>query len=452
MELSKSSIVKVVLTASLTATVCMAAIVLMGWSLKSFWEFDANRKFQNAQLERLKDEVVEIEKAVESKRQDAVSVAEKWREYSELTNAIAKVSENVADHNRQLEELKKTKAGFDGEIAILQNAVSLTNSVLRSKGSELESIKAAIVDGERQKAELSGLEGAIAAKKQESENLNRVIEDQKRNREELERSNEKLQSLISSANTNLSAMVEQASGLKEIIQLRKEMIDSMDGEIKKLEERRMTLTKESDNLEKVIRIQSPKEKTLMNRLADLAGQYFEATNQLAITRAQLKQEIAQAQAGCDSEVQQKNKEAEDRIAKAKATLADAEVKAASIVSEAKAMAAEIEKTAKADKGEAEKARLEKSSAELAAAKAKNARIDDEEKSKAAIEKLAEITAQIKALEKIESADKEKCKNMKEELEKLREEVAALKETEERLTETIASRQKALQKLAGDNAK
>ena len=452
MELSKTNALKVILMAAVTATVCLVAVVLFGWSLRAFWEFDANRKLQNAQLEKLRAEIVKAEDVVASKHRDVALIAEKWREYSELTNAINKAKQSIAELNKHLEGISKNKTALGGEIAALQNAVSLTNSLLLSKCDELKSVKSELVEGERQKKLLAGLAGEIASKKQELENIDRAIEAKEGKQAKLESSYFALQTLAATAHTNLSAMTEQASGLQSIMGLRKETIASMESEIKMLEERKKTLTKDNDDIEKSILMKSPKEKTLMNRLAELAGQYLDATNQLAMARTQLKQEIAEAQAEVDADTQLKNKQAEEQLARAKAVVADAEVKASGIVSDAKTAAAEIEKTTKTDKESAEKARLEKSSAELAAAQARKARIDDEERSKAAVERLAELTVQIKAAEKTALADKEKAASAKVELEKIQAEVAALKETEERLAESIAARQKALKKLAEDNDK
>ena len=452
MELSKMSAVKVVMAGCATAAVCLVAVVLLGWSLRSFWEFDANRKLQNTQLEKLRAEIVKAEGVVASKRQDVALIAEKWLEYSELTNAIDRAKQCVAELNKQFEVLSRNKTTLDGEMAALQNAVSLTNSLLLSKCDELESIKSELVEGERQKKLLAGLAGEIASKKQESENIDRAIEAKEGRQAKLESSYFALQTLAAAAHTNLSAMTEQASSLQSIMGLRKETIASMESEIKMLEERKKSLTKDNDDIEKSILMKSPKEKTLMNRLAELAGQYLDATNQLAMARAQLKQEIAEAQAEVDADTLQKNKKAEEQLANAKAVVAAAEAKASGIVSDAKTASAEIEKTTKADKEAAEKARLEKSSAELAAAQARKARIDDEERSKAAVERLAELTMQIKAAEKTALADKEKALSAKVELEKLQAEVAALKETEECLAESIAARQKTLKKLAEDNDK
>lgn len=452
MELSKGYCVKLTLVAMVVAIICLVAIVLLGWSLRSFWEFDANRRLQNERLEELRLEIAQLENRVTDKRKDITSVKEKWNEYSNLTNEIASAVKMAEEQNNLVNKLKALKASVDAELASVSNALAMTNSILLSASENLALINKQIADGEKKKGLLVGLDTEIASKQQMSENLTNTI---KGKRGELKDVGEELaigRASLLQANTNLARLVEQVTGAENTLRFHEKNITDMKGQIDVLEGRMKALIKERDDIDRTIRIQSPKEKLLMDRLADLAGQYITATNKLAETRAQLRQEIEEAQATIDSDIQQKNKDADDRLDKAKKTLSAAEIKASNIITEAKSSAAEIERSMKADKDAAEKARLEKASFELAASRAKQKMAEDEGRSKEASDKLLETTKVIKELEKTITRYKEKVNAAKGELEKLTEEVEGLREVEKRLVESIATRQKALKKLADDNDK
>lgn len=460
MELSKISALKLTVISVFVALLCLVAVGLLGHLLKAYWQFDSNKRSETERVERLREEIAVLESNMMQKRADIAQIDRQWLEYMQLTNEISQVMAKrkamELAYSEQTDELARVR----DVLSSIKNELALTNAAISVAKQNLNVLRQEIEVANGQKSALSGAEQELANKRVE---LSGVVGALKNKQEELDVLNgslSRVRGLLAAAQSNLVSAVERANSEGKIASLRKETILSLEASIAALEARKVSLSKSVDEVEKTIRLQAPKEKILVERLADLAGQYIAETNRLADVRLRLKEEVVQAQAEADADTLRKQQDADRRLARAKETLAAAEKRAFDLVAEAKATVAEIERTAVLDRQASQAAIKEKTEAETAllAASQEKATVDaakgEAEKAKASLdrrvaaltERKMQLEGEISVLEQKKATAATQVEEFGTRLLKLASEIKALRETEEALARAIASKQAQIKSL------
>jgi hypothetical protein len=461
MELSKGSALRLTVISVLSAMLCFVTVALLGFLFKSFWEYEANKERERLTLESLRKEIVSTEIELNSKKGDVAKLDEKWKEFINLTNEIDRVSINTQgvlnNFSKQSEKLQILNA----KILDVENNLELTNAVLSSVQSEIVRVRSEVEEARRNKEKLVGVEGGLHIKRQELAGVESSLAGKKAELEKLILEISTTRTSIEVAQSNLVSAIEQSKGLEIQIKDRKGVVNSLEVEMEDLERKKKELDESVDDIEKTLKIQAPKEKILMDRLADLAGQYVAETNRLDALKKRTKEEIREMRANNEVESKEIKKTAEEKHKRANEVLVEAEKKAVDILLEAKNRAAEVERVAKEDKKASEAAIKEKLDAEAAALVAKQEKIAIQkakaiaEEEKSLCEKknseLLEIKLQreeeIRELEQKLVLLKKQAGDAKVDLNKINEEVRAMREIAERLTLEISLKQVQLKRFS-----
>ncbi len=460
MELAKKSVLRLTLLASASAVVCLSAIGLLGYSLKSYWEFDANRDAEAERLEKMREEVREQETALAEKRHDVSQVENLWREFSQLTNDLERTrSESRAAVSEQkvvMEAISKLK----DDRAAIESALSASNAVKVSVQNDLSRLRGEIDEARKMKEKLAGVDKELAEKDTE---LGGVTAELKRKHDSLSVLETKIaavQNSMVTANSNLVSATERAESEERALRLRKETLAKLEAEIMSLEVKKSETAKEVDSVALKLKQQDAQMESLRDRLSDLAVQYIAETNKLSGVRRAAQKAADDSRAEVEAECRRKTQAADAQLKKAQETVAAAEKKAAELIAAAKSSVAAIEKTAQTDKEESEKACAEKVEAGLATSRAKRELAEAEAAKSLAESDKAKIEAECKALQASKGKSEtelaqqnallataqEKVRAKQAEVDRLSASIKELRETEEELARAIASRREVLKSL------
>lgn len=238
MELSKGSALRLTVISVLSAMLCFVTVALLGFLLKSFWEYEANKERERLTLECLRAEIGSIESELDFKKGDVAKIDAKWKEFVNLTNEIDRVSINTQgvlnNYSKQAEKLQK----LNEKILDVENNLELTNAVLSSVQREIVRVRSEVEEARRNKEKLVGVEEELHIKRQELAGVESSLVGKKAELEKLISEISTTRTSLEVAQSNLVSAIEQSKGLEIQIKDRKGVVNSLEVGVEVLEKRK----------------------------------------------------------------------------------------------------------------------------------------------------------------------------------------------------------------------